>query len=115
LSSLLRRRLAFPSPAAPFVFDIRGGGLFWGIEFASYEGKFKPTQPGERLAIRIQSRCLENGLIIMGFSGGADVEGLSGEHIVLAPALTSTPEEIEAIAEITVRSVESVIAEFEDA
>ena len=112
LSSLLRQRLSSPSSAAPYVFDIRGGGLFWGIEFAGHEGKYMPSVPGERLALKIQARCLENGLIIMGFSGGADIEGISGEHIVLAPAYTSTPAEIETIADIVVKSIESIVAEF---
>jgi len=112
LSSLLRKRFAAPSPAAPYIFDVRGGGLLWGIEFAGFEGKYKPGSPA-RLAIALQARCLENGLVLMGFSGGADVEGRTGEHLVLAPALNCTAEEIEAIVEIVVKSVESVVAEFE--
>jgi adenosylmethionine-8-amino-7-oxononanoate aminotransferase len=49
----------------------------------------------------------------MGFSGGADIEGNSGEHIILAPAYNCTSAEIESIADIVVKSVESVVAEFE--
>jgi E3 ubiquitin-protein ligase TRIP12 len=112
LSSLLRTRLASPSPAAPYIFDIRGGGLLWGIEFSGHENKYQPSHAGERLAIKIQAKCLENGLIIMGFSGGADLEGVSGEHLVLAPALTCSSNEIETIADILVTSIESVVAEF---
>jgi len=112
LSSLLRKRFAPPSPAAPYIFDIRGGGLFWGIEFSGHESKYRPTSPGERLGIKIQARCLENGLIVMGFSGGADLVGNSGEHILLAPAFTCTPAEIETIVDLVIKSVESVVAEF---
>jgi len=112
LSSLLRTRLASPSPAAPYIFDIRGGGLFWGIEFSGHENKYRPSEPGERLAIKLQAICLQNGLIVMGFSGGADLEGVSGEHLLLAPALTATSAEIEAIANIVVASIESVVADF---
>ena len=112
LSSSLRKRLASPSPAAPYIFDIRGGGLFWGIEFSGHENIYKSSS-GERLAIRIQARCLEKGLIVMGFSGGADLEGVSGEHLLLAPALTCSAAEIEAIVDRVVTSIESVVAEFQ--
>lgn len=112
LSSLLQKRLSGNSPASPYVFDIRGGGLFWGIEFAGHECNYCPSKSGERLALKIQARCLENGLIIMGFSGGADILGNSGEHIVLAPALNCTAQEIETIVDIVVKSIESVVEEF---
>jgi adenosylmethionine-8-amino-7-oxononanoate aminotransferase len=57
----------------------------------------------------MQAECLNNGLIIIGMSGGASLDGTKGDHCMLAPAYNVTKEEIEAIADIFVRSVEAVL------
>lgn len=98
--------------AAPFVFDIRGGGGFWGIEFdltgsAAASLNFK----GEPLAMAIQARALENGLIVMSMTGVANLEGTQGDVIILAPAYNVTKEEIDKIVEVFVESVEEVLEE----
>lgn len=76
LSSLLKERLQGPNTiAASYTFDIRGGGLFWGIEFdfpAEVEDKTKS------FGMLVQARALELGLVIMGFTGGANLEGTKG-------------------------------------
>lgn len=113
LSQLLREKLfASTSPAAPFVFDIRGNGCFWGIEFdftapqaQAYDFK------GQKFGGLVQARCLENNLIIIGMSGGANVEGTAGDHCILAPAYNTTDAEIEKIAETFVKSVEEVLVQ----
>lgn len=68
LESLLRSRLTSPNArAAPFVFDIRGGGGFWGIEFdfTGPEAERIDLQ-GKQFGLLVQARALENGLVIMG-------------------------------------------------
>ncbi|KDQ18214.1 hypothetical protein BOTBODRAFT_53000 [Botryobasidium botryosum FD-172 SS1] len=105
LSTHLREKLAAPSPAAPYIADIRGGGLFWGIEFDSPAGK-----PG--FGPRVQEISLRNGLIIIGMGGGAAVDGSKGDHAVLAPAYNVTEEEVDLIADLFVKSVEEAVAEF---
>lgn len=42
----------------------------------------------------------------MGFSGGID--GTNGDHIILAPAYNTTPDQVEVIAERVVRAMEAV-------
>jgi E3 ubiquitin-protein ligase TRIP12 len=126
LLSLLKSRLLSPnSPAAPHVFDIRGGGLWFGIEFVVPAEKFAT----QKFAMVVQARCLDNGLIIMGLTGGAAVDGKSGDHCMLSPAYNVTREEvcnfnllcylaevgmydqIEKIVDIFVQSVEDVVKE----
>ncbi|KDQ61364.1 hypothetical protein JAAARDRAFT_45053 [Jaapia argillacea MUCL 33604] len=111
LSSLLRARLQSPnSLAAPFTFDIRGGGGFWGIEFdftgpqaASVDFK------GKSFAMLVQAKCLDKGLVAMGLTGGADVSGSKGDHMILAPAYNVTKEQVGTIADLFVESVEDVL------
>lgn len=113
LSSELRRRLTAPNAvAAPYVFDIRGGGLFWGIEFdviPLVESMRKKFGADATFAALLQTLCFDKGLIVMGFGGGANLEGTMGDHILLAPAYNVTKEEVGAIVDVTVNSIEELI------
>jgi len=113
LSSLLHSRLQSPNAiAAPYTFDIRGGGLFWGIEFdfTSSEAARLDFQ-GKSFGMLVQERCFDNGLVIMGMTGGANVEGTRGDHIIISPAYIITKEEVEKIVNLFVQSVEEVLNE----
>ena len=59
----------------------------------------------------VQARALENGLIVMGMVGGANLQGTKGDHIILAPAYNVTKEEIEKIVGIFVKSTEEILRE----
>lgn len=108
LESLLRARLlSKTSPAAPYVHEIRGGGLFWGIEF-NFNERIDEALKVLRFGMRLQMRTFEKGLLVMGFGRFPD---LPGDHIILAPAYNVTAEEIEVIVKLLVESVEEVIVE----
>jgi len=113
LSQLLHERLRGPNAfASPYVFDIRGGGLFWGIEF-DFESPdaAKVDLKGQKFAMLAQARLLQKGLVVMGFVGGANVEGTKGDHLMLSPAYNVTKSEIEKIVDVFVDAVEEVIKE----
>ena len=77
--------------SAPFVYDIRGAGGFWGVEFDFTGPEAKKLDfKGDRFALLVQSKALENGLNLMGFTGCADLGGVNGDHLVLAPAYNIT-------------------------
>ena len=112
LGELLRARLTGPNArSAPYVFDIRGGAAWWGVEweFDVPEAAAK-GYAGKTFAIDVQARALENGLIIMGFTGGANIEGTKGNHNMLSPAYNVTKEEVEKIVDVFVKSIEEVLA-----
>jgi E3 ubiquitin-protein ligase TRIP12 len=75
------------------VFDVRGGGSFWAVEFdlTGPEGQ-RLYLKGQRLAMVRQARCIENGLIVMGRTGDANIEGTEGDHILFSPAYNVTLE-----------------------
>lgn len=108
LSALLHERLlSTNSIAAPYVFDIRGRGGFWAVEF-----DFKDQTPKFKegtFAIATQQKAFENGLIIMGLSGGANLQGTKGDHLILAPSYNVTKEDIEKIVGIFVQSIEETL------
>ena len=111
LGSLLRQRLQSPNAlAAPFVFDVRGGGAWWGVEFdfTGPEASRVDFKSG-KFGMLAQARCLEKGLIIMGLTGGANIEGTAGDHLMLSPAYNITREQVEKIVDLLVESVEDVL------
>jgi adenosylmethionine-8-amino-7-oxononanoate aminotransferase len=75
-----------------FVGDVRGKGLFAGIEFVKDKKTKEPFDPKLRLNGLIGSRAFEKGLITYPGGGGAD--GIRGDHILLAPPLIITEEQI---------------------
>ncbi|KAF5335986.1 hypothetical protein D9611_006308 [Ephemerocybe angulata] len=110
LGDLLKERLTGPnSLAAPFTFDIRGAGGFWGVEFDFEQAPASLDFRGQSFGIAVQAKALLNGLVIMGFSGGSSLDGLKGDHIILAPAYNIKKEEVENIVDLLVRSVEEVL------
>lgn len=107
---LLLQGLTGTARAAPFVFDIRGCGGLWAIEF-----DFSISQAdlrGNAFAMLVQAQAMKNGMIIMGMKGGADLDGKTGDHIILSPAYNVTKEEVETIAKILIRTVEEVLDEY---
>ena len=115
IGKLLQERLTGPnSLALPYTFDVRGGGGFWAVEFdfSSSDNIPEVDFKGQSFAMLVQARALENGLIVMGMVGGANLEGTKGDHIILAPAYNVTKEEIEKIVDIFVNSVEEILREF---
>jgi E3 ubiquitin-protein ligase TRIP12 len=113
LAELLRERLQRPGALAqPFTFDVRGGGSFWAVEFdfTGPEGK-RVDFKGQQFAMVVQARCLEKGLIVMGMTGGANIKGTEGDHIIFAPAYNIRRKEVERVVDIFVESLEEVLSE----
>lgn len=113
LSSLLHERLLSPNcVAAPYVFDIRGSGCWWAIEF-DFDGPEcrKLDLKGQTFAIAVQQRALDNGLVIMGMSGTAALDGSKGDAILLSPAYNITREQVGTIVDILVATVEEILTE----
>ncbi|KAG1831365.1 hypothetical protein EV424DRAFT_1525835 [Suillus variegatus] len=109
--ALLKDRLQSPNAlAAPYTFDVRGAGAFFGIEFdfSSLEAR-RIDMKDQQFSMAVQARCLENGLIAMGMVGGSSLDGSKGDHLMLGPAYNATTEEIEKIVDIFVKSIEEPI------
>ncbi|KAK7033813.1 PLP-dependent transferase [Favolaschia claudopus] len=111
LGQLLRARLEDPaSPAAPYVAEIRGQGLFWAIEFDARP--LAPKLAGKKLGFLIEAQCFANNLVVMGMAGGWNYEGTEGDHVMFAPAYIVTKEEVEKMVDIFVKSVEALVVEY---
>ena len=67
----------------PNVGDIRGRGLFQGIEFVENRETKKPFNSEYKFASRLKENAFEAGLICYPMSGTRD--GKNGDHVLLAP------------------------------
>lgn len=110
---LSERMYAPNSEAKPFVFDVRGAGCFWAVEFDfdSPEAKEAYDFKGKTFGPLVQAQCMKNDLIILGMSGGANLEGTKGDHAIFAPPYNVTDAEIDKIVDVFAKSVEEVLVE----
>jgi len=99
LAQLLCERLQSGGALAqPFVFDVRSGGSFWATEFDSTGPKGRRLDlKGQRLAMVLQARWLEKGLIVMGMTGGSNIKRTEGDLICLRLGYNVTRKEVERI------------------
>lgn len=83
MGRLLEQKLRAAFGAHPNVGDIRGKGLFWGIELVADRDSKKTFDPALRLHARLKAAALEEGL--MCYPMGGTVDGRHGDHVLLAP------------------------------
>lgn len=76
----------------PNVGDIRGRGLFRGVELVADRATKQPFDPSLGLAGKIKRAALEAGLVCYPMAGTRD--GRNGDHVLLAPPFIMTDEQI---------------------
>ena len=82
----------------PLVGDVRGKGLFMGIELVQDKCTKEPFDPGARMAQRVEKAALERGLIT--YPGTGCVDGDRGDHLLMAPPLIISRSEINELVGI---------------
>jgi adenosylmethionine-8-amino-7-oxononanoate aminotransferase len=85
-----------PLQSHPNVGDIRGLGLLLGVEFVKNKTTREPFTKELNIAEKIRQACLEETVLIYPTQGCVD--GLRGDHILLAPPFTISAEECALIA-----------------
>ncbi|KAH7024354.1 pyridoxal phosphate-dependent transferase [Microdochium trichocladiopsis] len=94
LGALLRDRLG----EKKYVGDVRGRGLFWAVEFVEDKATKKPLDLSVGFSGRLQQECFDLGLDI--YPGQGTVDGIVGDHILLTPPLTITPDQLQSMVDI---------------
>ncbi len=91
----------------PHVGDIRGRGLFRGIEIVKDRETKEPFDPALGLAGKLKKACFAEGLACYPMAGTRD--GKTGDHILLAPPYIMTEEQIPDIIEPLKRAMAQII------
>jgi adenosylmethionine-8-amino-7-oxononanoate aminotransferase len=90
----------------PSVGNVRGMGVFAGVEFVRDKETKEPFDPKLRFNGRVVDRCFENGLLV--YPGSGTVDGVRGDHIQVAPPLVVDKGQIDEIVELLDRSIGEV-------
>jgi adenosylmethionine-8-amino-7-oxononanoate aminotransferase len=104
----LQRRLEDRFGNHHHVGDIRGRGLFRGIEFVADRSSKEPFAPGLKLNARIKREAMQRGLMV--YPMGGTIDGVRGDHVLLAPPFIVNGEQIDTIVERLGDAVDAAIA-----
>src|SRR5262245_7522984 len=108
LGRALEARLRDRFGAHPHVGDIRGRGLFWGLELVAERGTKQPFDPAQRLNAKVKQRAMENGLLC--YPMGGTLDGARGDHVLLAPPFIVSEAQLDELVEKLGRALDAAIA-----
>ncbi|MGY8711641.1 aspartate aminotransferase family protein [Bradyrhizobium sp. 18BD] len=89
------------------VGDIRGRGLFWAIELVADRASRTSFDPALKLNQKIKAEAFANGLGC--YPGGGTVDGVRGDHVLLAPPYIASADEIDQIVDKLGTAVDNVL------
>ncbi|MCY6381033.1 aspartate aminotransferase family protein [Hoeflea prorocentri] len=90
----------------PHVGDIRGRGLFRGIELVEDRESKKPFAPERRVHATVKAAAFEAGLIC--YPTGGTIDGQSGDHVLLAPPFIIDDNQIDELVSKLSKAVNSI-------
>lgn len=91
------------------VGDIRGRGLFWAIELVQDRASKAVFDPALKMNERVKREAYARGLGC--YPMGGTIDGLRGDHVILAPPYNVTAAEVDMILERFAAAVEAALAE----
>lgn len=98
--------------SSKYVGNIRGRGLFWGIEFV----KDKATRESFPLAVglgpRFQATCFEMGVAV--YPGAGTVDGKKGDNTILSPPYNVSDDELKKIVETMKRAYDKLEKQIDE-
>ncbi|MGH6665132.1 MAG: aspartate aminotransferase family protein [Pseudolabrys sp.] len=103
----LARRLHERFGNHPFVGDVRGRGLFQGVELVADRGSKEPFDPALKLHSRIKREAMTRGLMVYPMGGTAD--GVRGDHVLLAPPFIIDSGAIDRIVERLADAIDAAV------
>jgi adenosylmethionine-8-amino-7-oxononanoate aminotransferase len=95
------------------VGDIRGRGLLLGLELVADRASKRPFAPERRLHARVKSEALARGL--MCYPNAGTIDGVRGDHVLLAPPYVVTDAELELIVDRLAAAIEAALATIDQA
>jgi len=103
----LEARLQKQFAEHPHVGNIRGRGLFLGIELVADRTNKAPFDPSAQLHARIKRDAMARGL--MTYPMGGTIDGRTGDHILLAPPFIVEAQHLDLIVKRLCEAVDAAI------
>ena len=104
----LARRLQERFGNHPFVGNVRGRGLFQGLEIVADRGTKKPFDPQRKVHAQIKREAMARGLMV--YPMGGTVDGAQGDHVLLAPPFIVKEADVDLIVERLGDAVDAALA-----
>jgi adenosylmethionine-8-amino-7-oxononanoate aminotransferase len=104
----LTRRLTERFGNHHHIGDVRGRGLFQAIELVADRAGKEPFDPAHKLHARVKQEAMARGLMV--YPSGGTVDGVRGDHVLLAPPFICGERDIDTIVERLGEAVDAAIA-----
>ncbi|MGF1659822.1 MAG: aspartate aminotransferase family protein [Rubrimonas sp.] len=92
----------------PHVGDIRGRGLFRGVELVADRETKAPFDPARKLHAKVKAAAFEAGLIC--YPMGGTIDGVQGDHILLAPPYVIEEPQLDELVEKLAGALDAALA-----
>ena len=104
----LRAALGARFAEHPNIGDIRGRGLFVGIELVADRASKAPPDPALKLAPKLKAAAMARGLVC--YPGAGTIDGAAGVHVLLAPPFIIESRHVAEIVDKLAGALEDVLA-----
>jgi Adenosylmethionine-8-amino-7-oxononanoate aminotransferase len=105
----LRQRLQDALGEHPHVGDIRGRGLFMGVELVADRETKKTFDPEKTIHARVKREAMARGL--MCYPMGGTIDGRHGDHVLLAPPFIISDDELDQLVERLAGAIDAAVAQ----
>ena len=92
----------------PHVGDLRGRGLFRGIELVADRATAEPFAPERRVHVAVKAAAMERGL--MCYPAPGTIDGRNGAHVLLAPPFILEEQQLDEIVDRLAAAIDAGIA-----
>jgi adenosylmethionine-8-amino-7-oxononanoate aminotransferase len=104
----LSRRLGERFGNHAHIGDIRGRGLFMGVELVEDRSTKAPFDPKRKLNAKIKREAMARGLLV--YPAGGTIDGVRGDHVLLAPPFIIDAAAIDAVVERLGDAIDAAVA-----
>ncbi|RWO02263.1 aspartate aminotransferase family protein [Mesorhizobium sp.] len=104
----LSRRLGERFGNHAHIGDIRGRGLFMGVELVEDRSTKAPFEPKRKLNAKIRREAMARGLLV--YPAGGTIDGVRGDHVLLAPPFIIDAAAIDAVVERLGDAIDAAVA-----
>ena len=105
MGSVLGDKLKDKLSGFPHVADVRGLGMFWGVELVEDKNSLQPFPRKAQIVERVWQSVFDKGVIVYRAFGLA---GSDGEAIIIAPAFTITENDIDFLVDSLAQGIEEI-------
>ncbi len=94
----------------PMIGDIRGRGLFRGLEIVKDKADKSPLPVSSQFHLQLKAQMMENGLLC--YPGAGSVDGRLGHHVLIAPAYIVQQEDLDFLVAVLAKSIDQILSKI---